>query len=135
MNMSELKLTNSEMVQQFMTAFGQEIPKKAGFPDEKTIELRVKLIREEVKEWEEALVNKDFPNAMQELVDILVVSYGAALAFGVNLDPLFKEVHRANMSKLGPNGEVLRREDGKILKSSSFVPANIERVMMENGYL
>lgn len=36
------------------------------------------------------------------------------------IEEAFKRVHESNMSKLGENGEVLRREDGKVLKGPNY---------------
>jgi len=41
----------------------------------------------------------------QELGDLVYVAYGAALAYGIDLDAVIEEVHRANMSKLGDDGQ------------------------------
>lgn len=41
----------------------------------------------------------------------------------------FEEVHRSNMSKLGENGEVLRRADGKVLKGPNWSPPNLRFVL------
>lgn len=37
----------------------------------------------------------------------------------------FMETHRSNMSKLDRTGAVLRREDGKVLKSDQYTPADL----------
>lgn len=37
----------------------------------------------------------------------------------------FTRVHQSNMSKLTKDGEVLRRGDGKVLKSDQYKPANL----------
>ena len=41
----------------------------------------------------------------QEIADLVYVAYGAALAYGIDLDAVIEEVHRANMSKLGDDGQ------------------------------
>jgi len=43
----------------------------------------------------------------QELADLVYVAYGTALAYayGIDLDAVIEEVHRANMSKLGDDGQ------------------------------
>jgi predicted HAD superfamily Cof-like phosphohydrolase len=40
----------------------------------------------------------------------------------LDLFDAFIRVHRSNMSKLGPDGQVVRREDGKIMKGPSYRP-------------
>lgn len=49
---------------------------------------------------------------------------------GIDLDAAVAEVHRANMTKLGPNGEVLRRADGKILKGNAYTPPNMRVALL-----
>jgi predicted HAD superfamily Cof-like phosphohydrolase len=45
------------------------------------------------------------------------------------LDNAFRMVHASNMSKLMPDGTVLRREDGKVLKGPNYQPPNIEALI------
>lgn len=40
----------------------------------------------------------------------------------------FRETHRSNMSKLDKNGFVLRREDGKVMKSDQFTKADMSNI-------
>ena len=62
--------------------------------------LRLDLILEETQELKDAIENKDFPEIVDALTDILYVVYGAGSSFGVNLDKAFELVHKSNMSKL-----------------------------------
>jgi hypothetical protein len=39
------------------------------------------------------------------------------------------EVHRSNMSKLGPDGKPVLREDGKVLKGPNYSPADIRKLL------
>ena len=48
-------MSNFEDVKKFMKTFGQKIITKPKFPDEKTMNLRFDLIREEVNELEQAM--------------------------------------------------------------------------------
>jgi predicted HAD superfamily Cof-like phosphohydrolase len=132
--LSELNLSDAELVAQFMTIFGQEIPKEMGFPSPEVIELRMKLIDEEVAEFKEAVADGDFVNAMKELVDCSYVILGAALSFGITPEvwrQCFQEVQRSNLSKLDKNGEVIRRSDGKILKSELYSAADLSKVITQ----
>ena len=79
-------MTNFERVRKFMEIFGQEIKEKASFPNEKITALRFDLIKEELKELEEAMDNKDIKEVADALTDILYVTYGAGHAYGINLD-------------------------------------------------
>ena len=68
--------------------------------DKKLVQLRLDLIKEEVAELEEAINENNIQETMDALGDILVVTYGAFDAFGIDGDKVFDEVHNSNMSKL-----------------------------------
>lgn len=112
--------SNFELVGDFMEGFGQEVHCEPNWPDFSTRELRLELIREEYEELEEAIENKDMIEVADALTDLLYVVYGAGHAFGIDLDECFLEVHESNMSKLGPDGKAIYREDGKVMKSENF---------------
>jgi predicted HAD superfamily Cof-like phosphohydrolase len=61
----------------------------------------------------------------KELADLLYVVYGTADLLEIPLEAVFAEVHRSNMSKVGPDGQVIRREDGKILKPDTYREADV----------
>lgn len=100
-------LSNFEKVGEFHDLF--EHPKfdklnKTIFEDNpKLVDLRLKLIEEEVSELKEAFVKKDFKEVADALSDILYVVYGAGHAFGINLDDTFAKVHESNMTKACTN--------------------------------
>jgi len=73
-----------------MSVMGQEIKPKPEMPNLATIELRLALINEEVGELRDALINDDLVETADALADILYVVYGAAAAFGMDIDELFK---------------------------------------------
>ena len=97
-------MSNFESVKKFMKTFGQEVKEKAEFPSERIISLRYDLIKEELKELQDAIEKKDIKEVADALTDILYVTYGAGHAFGINLDKCFKEVQSSNMSKLAKTG-------------------------------
>lgn len=121
--------TNFELVGDFMEGFGQEVHCEPHWPDFNTRELRLELIREEYEELEEAIENRDMVEVADALADLLYVVYGAGHAFGIDLDACFVEVHESNMSKLGPDGKAIYREDGKVMKSENFFPPNLEPIL------
>ena len=127
----EKVLTNFEKVKEFMDAFGQEVVTKPEWPNAKTMELRIDLIEEEVKELNEAICDASgsLVDVADALADILYVVYGAGHSFGIDLDKCFSEVHRSNMSKLGEDGKPIYREDGKVLKGENFSEPNLKEVL------
>ncbi len=120
-------MSNFEDVKKFMETFGQKVRTKPQFPDEKTIQLRYDLIKEELNELETAMKTKNLKEIADALTDILYVTYGAGYAYGINLDRCFKEVQRANMSKLGTDGKPIFNEKGKVMKGPNYTAPNLKK--------
>jgi len=97
--------------------------------DRRTRELRVKLIQEEFDELKEALAAEDLSSIAKEIADLLYVVYGTAVSYGIDMDPVFREVHRSNMTKVGG----YKREDGKWVKPTTYSPALIDPIVAEQG--
>jgi predicted HAD superfamily Cof-like phosphohydrolase len=165
-----------EKVTEFMTVFGQDCPTKPTIPDLQTRILRVKLLLEEVLELthasglkivdhlgfefskklltdkdgiqivENTQIQPDVVEVADAIADISYVNYGAAAAYGINIQPIEEEVHSSNMTKLFTQEEVnsldpdaftskciklngkaflVKNKDGKVQKSPSYTPANI----------
>jgi predicted HAD superfamily Cof-like phosphohydrolase len=121
-----LQITNFDKVGDFMEAFGQEVLIAPTTPDPSVAKLRLELIREEVAELQAAVDGMDMLAIADGLTDILYVVYGAGHAFGIDLDECFHEVHSSNMTKLGPGGRPLYREDGKVMKGPNYREPNLE---------
>ena len=120
-------MSNFKDVKIFMETFGQIVRTKPKFPDRKTTQLRLDLIKEELTELEEAMNNKDLKEIADALTDILYVTYGAGYAYGIDLDKCFKEVQRANMSKLGKDGKPIFNENGKVMKGPNYTKPNLKK--------
>ena len=120
-------MSNFNEVKTFMETYGQEVKKTPSFPDDKIIQLRIDLIKEELKEFQEAINNKDLLEIADALTDILYVTYGAGHSFGIDLDKCFAEVQRSNMSKLGENGKPIYNEHGKVMKGPNYIKPNLKQ--------
>ena len=109
-----------QMVHAFHQMCGQTaatVPTAASYEDR---DLRIALLTEEHGKLEEALWVGDLVEIAKELADVLYVVYGTAVTYGIDMAPIFAEVHRANMSKR----DGTRRLDGKWLKST-YSPADV----------
>ena len=120
-------MSNFKDVKTFMETFGQMVRTKPQFPDEETMLLRYDLIKEELNELEQAMKTKNLKEIADALTDILYVTYGAGYAYGINLDKCFKEVQRANMSKLGNDGKPIYNEKGKVMKGPNYSEPNLKQ--------
>ena len=123
-------MTNFEKVKEFMTTFGQEVKNKAEFPNDKIVELRKKLIDEEFNELKDAISEKNIVEVADALTDILVVTYGAGAAFGINLDKCFEEVQKSNMSKLGEDGKPIYNDLGKVMKGPKYFKPDLSKYIV-----
>ena len=122
-------MTNFQKVKNFMMAFGQEVKSEPSFSNEKINELRYNLIKEELDELKTAMDNKDLLEVADALTDILYVTYGAGVAFGLDLDACFNEVHNSNMSKMDINGKPIFNENGKVMKGPNYFKPNLSKFL------
>lgn len=139
---------NYETVELKLSRFHKAFDPKDPLDIEDLIHLRDTLVKEEALEVAEAFedlesaivaskVWKDDPKVqmvlkarkaalLKELCDLVYVAVGTAVAMGMPFDVAFNRVHASNMSKLGPDGKPIYREDGKVIKPDTYVPANLE---------
>jgi len=117
------------MVREFHEKYGAPLKSAPGLISPKDRLRRARLIFTEAAEFIEAADKEDLPEMVDALADLLVVVYGAALEMGVDLEPVFAEVHRSNMSKNGG-----KDAGGKILKGPGFTPPDILGELRRQGY-
>ena len=118
-----------EMVTIFHRTFDIAIGTLPAVPDAATCALRVSLIQEEFAELREALSQQDIEAVAKELADLLYVVYGTAVSCGIDMAPVFREVHRSNMSKVGGH----KRADGKWIKPPDYSPARLQPILASQG--
>ncbi len=115
---------------EFNQAF--EIPKleQPGLSDSDLIELRIKLLTEEVQEYADAARAGDMVEILDALADIGYILAGTIINHGMQdiYDDAFAEVHRSNMAKL-VDGKVHRRDDGKVMKPEGWQPPNLSQFL------
>jgi predicted HAD superfamily Cof-like phosphohydrolase len=116
-----------EMVKEFHHRFGEFIRSSPGPVDATTRDLRIRLIREEMGEFEKAANDENLVKVADALADLLYVVYGTGVSYGIDLEPIFKEVHESNMSKGDP--EVLRTPSGKVPKAKNYRPPDLQPIL------
>jgi len=110
--------------EKFMKACDQTV---GGEFDQDQFNLYVKLIEEEAGELAEAIAAHDQVETLDALIDILVVTIGAIHSMGSDAEGAWKEVMSTNFAKIGEDGKVRKREDGKVLKPVGWVPPNLTK--------
>lgn len=158
-----------EAVEEFYVKFkqGEFIHSSPSLSEEtlssERLHLRMKLIAEEFFELVEATFGenaaaslklawknaeaqddgtRDLVETADALADMIYVIVGLALEAGIDLDAVFREVHRSNLSKLDDRGEPIISDGitpseydgkvkpaGKILKSKKFTEPQIAKIL------
>ena len=98
--------------------------------DEDIKKLRIDLIDEEFTELKEAMGLDSIVDIADALGDLLYVIFGTAISYGINMEPIFNEIQRSNMTKF-PNGKVLRSDTGKILKPDTFEEPELAKEILK----
>ncbi len=112
-------------VRAFHAATGAAGPDTPALPDPATVALRRTLLHEEYTELLQAIDSGDLAAIAGEAIDLLYVTYGLCVAYGIDADAVFDAVHRANLAKAaGP-----RRPDGKQLKPVGWTPPDLAAVL------
>ena len=117
------------MVAEFHRKFDILVQEHPTIPGGPTQELRVRLIQEEFDELKEALAREDLVAIAKEMADLLYVVYGTAVSYGIDMKPVFEEVHRSNLSKVGG----FKRADGKWVKPPTYSPASVQPLLDAQG--
>ncbi len=147
-----------QMVAEFHQTFKHPVLTEPAIPSENRCRLRVELLAEELKEFEQAIKDKDIVAVADALCDLQYVLSGAVLEFGLGpkFNELFQEVQRSNMSKAcateeearatveyyfardktecyylqeGDKWLVYRKADNKTIKAKGYSPANLEAIL------
>jgi len=140
--------TQHNQVKQFHERFRHPIGTEPIRPDMNERLLRYKMLTEEVNELFEACNPTEYADA---IIDILYVALGAAVSAGINgdqIESMFAEVHRSNISKLwrwkevvssmpdgcefdqvGQDAFIVKNPHGKILKPPGYSPANLAPIL------
>lgn len=127
-----MKMNTLEAVKKFHETYGLPVKETPDISDERTNDLRINLLQEELDELSEALKAGDMVEVLDALTDLQYVLDGAYLSFGLHQlkEPAFNEVQRSNMSKLGEDGKpIVRESDGKIMKGPDYSAPDIAQFL------
>lgn len=131
---------SAHLVRQFHEAFDVPILENPSIPAINRVELRRRLITEEFREVMAELdrivarhhrysqasqVLNDVARLAKELSDLRYVIWGTDLEFGIPSHEVDVAVHMSNMSKLGADGQPVRRHDGKVIKGPNYYEPDI----------
>lgn len=119
-----------KQVEEFMTRFDQVVRvNPIGDISSSESFLRVELIAEEFRELRSGISVGSVVDIADALADLTYVVIGTASTYGIDLEPVFDEVHRSNMTKIWDDGSIRRSVSGKILKPPTYSRADIAGVL------
>jgi len=124
----------ADLVRAFHQAFGLDARKAPTEVSPGLAAHRGELLAEEAAEVAEVAVSGPLDRLAHELADVVYVAYGTALVHGIDLDEVITEIHRSNMTKLGPDGRTVRRADGKVLKGEHYQAPDVSGVLRRQGW-
>lgn len=111
--------------------FGVSYRDTPGIPSDDVKILRNRLIFEEVHELLLAIAQDDLIEIADAIADSLYVIIGTAVAYGIDCQRVFDEVHRSNLTKVWSDGTVHRDEFGKVIKPPGFQKPDIASALKE----
>jgi len=117
-------------VREFHARYGVAAPALPALPDGGTVEMRMRLIREETAELAAAFAAADLVEVADAIADLLYVTLGTAVACGIDVAPVFGEVHRSNMTKDGGPLDGA----GKVRKGAGFQPPVLAPLLRAQGW-
>lgn len=126
-------MNNNQMVREFRIMFGLPSRSVPGLPPKKRRDLCLAVIGEEVEELRQAIAEGNLVQIADAFGDILYSAYVMAPEFGIDIEPVFAEIHRSNMTKMPKDGTPIIHEDGKVLKGDQFEPPNIQAILLRQG--
>lgn len=125
-------MNKQEMVREFHEVFDHLTQDKPNANIDISIQsLRYDLIYEELRELNDAMLDRDIVEVADAIADLLYVVYGTAVSYGINIEPVFEEVHKSNMDKIWPDGELHYYPNGKVKKPEGWEPPNIKAILKE----
>lgn len=108
----------------FMRAAGQQVLGE----NEAQAALYMKLIQEEIQEFQDAVSDKDDVEILDAIFDTIWVMQAYGISRGWNMYSAWDEGAKSNLSKIDQaTGMCIRREDGKILKPEGWQPPNFKQ--------
>lgn len=147
-----------DMVKRFTESFGHPMgdERNPTFENlsEKDIDLRLDLVAEEFFELVEAVNNKESADKLRQawdsmkeenthrdldlietadaIGDSVFVLNGFAIALGIYLPNVMREITESNLSKMGPDGPIYNEVTNKVMKGPNYYRPDISSNMRKN---
>ena len=114
-----------EMVRDFHRKFGFTINDRPTLIDFELFKVRHEHTLSEIQELKDAYDHRDMAKIADAIGDAVYFLKGTAVAFGIDLEPIFEEIHRSNMTKDRPEGG----GDAKAVKGPNYSPPSLAEII------
>lgn len=121
-----------KLVEQFQVGSEQTVNKNPIITEKfQEMYLRFELMKEENSEYIVAVQNKDLTEVLDACIDMAYILFGTINMHGLQdiFEEGFKIVHENNMTKIGPDGKVIRDASGKILKPVGYKKVDLTNLI------
>jgi len=114
-------------VREFHLRAGLGAPERPAWIGQERHRVLVALIEGELAEFRNAGDTVSLTEVADALGDLLYTVYGAAVEYGIDLEPVFAEIHGSQLSKCEPRA--VRRPDGTVMKGESYRPPRLKEII------
>ena len=120
-------------INKFHNKFGFKKSQKVGIPeDSELVNFRTSFLMEELAEYTQAITKKDDAAALDALIDIVYIALGTAWLFNLPFEKGWREVQKANMSKVRAKSKSKKRGTAfDVIKPKDWKAPNIDRIVEE----
>ena len=120
-------------INKFHNKFGFKKSQKVGIPeDSELVNFRTSFLMEELAEYTQAITKKDDAAALDALIDIVYIALGTAWLFNLPFEKGWREVQKANMSKIRAKSKSKKRGTAfDVIKPKGWKAPNIDQIVEE----
>ncbi len=129
-----------EQVFEFHRAFDVPVAERPCGISKERAATRCSWMQDEIAEFLEASLRDDLTEQADAMIDLIYFALGTLVEMGVHPQPIMDIVHRANMSKLWPDGKPrFRNGDNKVVKPKGWsdphdsIKAELDRQIESGG--
>lgn len=119
-----------ELVQDFHIKYCHFIGMQPSLLPNDLLKFRINLCKEELDELIQSFDKNDFIGIVDGIGDLLYVIFGLCVCLGIDIEPIFEEIHRSNMTK-----DISNERISKPIKGKNFSLPNIKEELNKQGYL
>lgn len=118
-----------QLVQDFHIKYCHFVGMQASLLPEDLMKFRINLCKEELNELVQAFDKNNFIEIIDGIGDLLYVIFGLCVCLGIDIEPIFEEIHRSNMTK-----DISNERISKPIKGKNFSSPEIKKELEKQGY-